>query len=81
MRTIHVCCFSSGLDDLKRKEQADDEVVLGVLRVKRRFSVFEATANQTIARTMDRLCKTRLTTKTEGFPWTKVVAIDGEALE
>lgn len=69
------------LDDLTRRDQADDDVVLSHLRLYRRFSVFEVTASPTIARTIDRLERTgRLTTERQGFPWTAVVAIDGEAL-
>lgn len=77
----HVCSFSVGLDDLSRKAQADHAVVLNLLRLKGRFSVFEASANPTIAATMTHLCRHRLTTDNScGYPWTKVVAIDGEPL-
>ena len=75
---IHVCSFSTGLDELTRKEQADDDVVLNILRLNKRFSAFEASATPTIARTMTRLCRTRLTTIDLGYPWTGIVKIDGE---
>jgi hypothetical protein len=55
------CSFSSGLDDLPRKQQSDVAAVLRVLKEARRFSVFEATANQTIATMMTRLCNKGLT--------------------
>lgn len=56
MSSIHICCFSSGLDDMKRKDQNDVVKVLRVLAQCGRYSVFEATANQTIAVMMDRIC-------------------------
>lgn len=52
---IHLCSFGAGLDEMKRKDQADPLKVLRVLAKSGRYSVFEATDNQTIARTMDRL--------------------------
>lgn len=70
---IHVCCFTTELDDMRRKDQGDDIKVLAALKVSGRFSVFEATANQTVARTIERLQKRGLMETTpEGFPWTKV---------
>lgn len=54
MRVI-VCNFSTDLDDMKRKDQADPVKVLRVLQRTGRYSVFEATANMTIARMMTRL--------------------------
>ena len=77
-RPIHICSFSAGIDDLTRKEQRNNEAVVAVLREAGRFSVFEASANEDIARTMTRLCARRLTTDNScGYPWTTVVAIDG----
>lgn len=55
MSRIFICSFSSGLDDLPRKQQGDVVAVLRALKASGRFSVFEATANQTIARMMTRL--------------------------
>lgn len=87
MSAIFLCSFTSGLDDLTRKQQRDPVSVLRVLKDTGRFSVFEATANQTIAVMMDRLmhkgCSVvrngvrtdygRLIEKTDGdFPWTNV---------
>ena len=40
-----VCTFSSGLDDLTRKQQGDVATVLRVLKSAGRFSAFEASAN------------------------------------
>ena len=56
MTRIIVCSFSSGLDDMPRKQQADVVAVLSSLKRSGRFSVFEATANDTIARMMTRIC-------------------------
>ena len=59
---IHIDRFSAGLDDLTRKQQADHIAVLRVLEKTGRYSIFEATENQTIAKTMDRLlCKSCIT--------------------
>lgn len=89
---IFICDFSAGLDGMKRKDQSDAAKVLQVLEKTGRFSVFEATANPTIARTMTRLCtkgavvirdghrteygKLIETDNTCGYPWTKVKLTD-----
>lgn len=86
MTTIHIDMFSAGLDDLTRKHQADHIEVLRVLARTGRFSLFEASENDTIARTMTRLihkgCTTvdadgkktahglLLKTTGGGYPWT-----------
>lgn len=83
-----VCSFSGGLEDMKRKDQGDVAKVLRVLKASGRFSVFEATANETIARMMTRLShkgcsivrdgvrtdygKLIETDNTMGFPWAGV---------
>lgn len=84
---IHIDRFSAGLDDLTRKQQADHVAVLRVLQRTGRYSVFEATDNQTIAKTMDRLIsannKGGALVKTLGgdYPWTAVELTDaGRAL-
>lgn len=80
--------FSAGLDDLTRKQQADHIAVLRVLKRTGRFSAFEASENDTIARMMTRLLTKSLTTVEPdgtkhkhgvmlewedcGYPWTKV---------
>lgn len=70
---VFVDTFSVGLYELPRRKQRDTVAVLRVLDREKRFSVFEATANQDIARTMDRIVRDGLiTTDTScGFPWTK----------
>jgi hypothetical protein len=65
--------FTSGLDDLSGKQQGNEGAVLQVLDQCKRFSVFEATATDRIARTMDYVFKAGLVRDTGGsFPWTKV---------
>jgi hypothetical protein len=93
MTSIIVCSFSSGLDDMKRKDQKDVVKVLRMLDQCKRYSVFETTANMDIARMITRLhhkgC-TRvqpdgsrkeygLLLKTIGgaFPWTEIELTDG----
>lgn len=76
MTTTFICCFTSGVDEMKRKDQADPLKVLKALDHFKRFSVFEATANQTIAKTMTRFFHgdlKHLIVKTGGaYPWTNV---------
>ncbi|MDQ0035468.1 hypothetical protein J2W30_003236 [Variovorax boronicumulans] len=90
------CSFSAGLDDLTRKQQADPIAVLRVLKAAGRFSSFEASANDVIARTITRMIHKGLTTIKDGvrtnhgklievddapYPWTNVkLTAAGEAL-
>ena len=84
---FHVDWFSTELDELNRKQKADHIEVLRVLARTGRYSIFEATKNQVIAKTMDHLllrscitivdgAKTEhglLLTRTGGeYPWTEV---------
>lgn len=65
--------FSVGLDDLTRKEQGDIVKVMRVLERVKCFSVFEATENDTIARTMTKIMHGGYMKNVGGgFPWTKV---------
>lgn len=75
---VFVCDFSSGLDDMPRKDQRDISKVLRVLDQCGRFSVFEATDNQTIATTMTKLCHSNLieTDNSCGYPWTTIKLTD-----
>ena len=88
---VHIDRFSSGLDDLTRKQQADHIAVLKVLARTGRYSIFEATENQVIAKTMDRLLWKECITVTAGvkqkhglllkrtggeYPWTTVELTD-----
>jgi len=47
--------FSIGLEDLSRKDAANDLIVLKLITDKGRFSCFEASDNPTIAATVTRL--------------------------
>lgn len=70
---IFIDNFSSGLDELPRKQQGSAEAVLRVLHQRKRFSVFEVTANDIIARTVTRVIKQRYVRELGGaFPWTNV---------
>lgn len=93
MNRVIVCSFSSGLDDMKRKDQRDVVKVLRILAQCGRFSVFEATANQTIANMMDKILHKGCTLvqpdgskrayglliKSIGgaFPWTEIELTEG----
>lgn len=79
---IRIDSFGVGLDSLPRNQQRDHECVLNILRERKCFSAFEASAFPDIAKTITYLCSHRLTTDTEsvGYPWIKVVAIDGVPL-
>ncbi|WP_429565733.1 hypothetical protein [Paraburkholderia sp. MM6662-R1] len=70
---IFIDRFSAGLDDLKRAEQRDPATVLARLATMKRFSCFEASANQGIARTMDHLIGQKyVECRDLGYPWTGV---------
>jgi hypothetical protein len=74
---IFIDRFSAGLDDLKRAEQRDPRTVLETLARIKRFSVFEASANQSIARTMDKLiAQGYVACRDLGYPWTGVTLTD-----
>jgi len=78
---FHIDKFSVGIDELSLKDQANPEAVIDVLKKHKRFSCFEASANQTIARTMTQLCKKRVVTDdTTVYPWLRIISIDGEIL-
>lgn len=73
--------FSSGLDDLSRKDRRDDEKVLAILRAEGRVSIFEVTASEDISGTITRLQKSgRITIQVEQYPWWKITHIDGKPL-
>lgn len=69
--------FSAGLDELTRRQQKSFTEVLRVLDRTKRFSIFEATDNQVIARTMDCLTEQALIRVTpQGYPWSAVELTD-----
>ena len=71
-QNVHICSFQ-GVDTPTRKTLYED-FRAAVLRAGR-FSVFEATANDTAAAMFTRLCRDPgVVTEPVGFPWTKVRA-------
>jgi hypothetical protein len=71
---MHVCLLTEGLDAMKRKDQRDPKKVLKVLYECKRFSVFEATANPTIAKMMTELVQGGYieVDNSPGYPWSNV---------
>ena len=92
--TAILCSFTDGLEDMRRADQSNPVMVMRILVASGRFSVFEATANDTIARMMTRLYHKTLIYRGKkypgpllkmdhsmGYPWTKVVITEsGKAL-
>lgn len=77
MSTMIVDRFSAGLDDLTRKQQKDHVEVLRALSKMTLYSVFEATENDSIARTMDYIIKAGFIKHTGGaFPWSNFELTD-----
>lgn len=65
--------FTAGLDDMKRADQRDPVAVLRVLEKIKRFSVFEASDNDTIATTMTMLFERGYVKDIGGgYPWTNI---------
>lgn len=75
---VFIDCFDECLHELPRRKQRDAREVALHLAKAGRFSVFEATANQDIARTVTRVLASGwfATDKSCGFPWTKVSLTD-----
>lgn len=71
---IYLCSFTGGIDEMKRADQRDLVRVLRVLdaQPRKRFSVFEASDNMNIARTMTRIVREGYITTDNscGYPWT-----------
>ena len=79
---LQVCVLSVGLDELTHRQARDRVTVLRVLQRHGRFSAFEASANQSIAKTMDALVASRLIeVEPLGYPWSRVALTEvGQAL-
>lgn len=68
----HLCVFTTGIDEMPRKDQSSISKVLGVLAKSTRFSVFEVTANPDIAKTMEDIEEAGyIKRKGGGYPWCK----------
>lgn len=66
-----VCNFSEGLDEMPSKQQGDIRAVLKRLSGMKRFSVFEASANMKLARTMTKIFASGYVEDAGGeYPWT-----------
>lgn len=77
MDGVFIDRFSAGLDDLTRKQQADMQIVLRTLERTKRFSAFEASDNDTIARTVTDIFRLGYVKDTGGgYPWTNVELTD-----
>lgn len=77
--------FSAGLDDMPRRKQRSTYHVLDFLSRIEQYSIFEATENEIIAETMDRLIRMGLIEcdNSCGYPWiaVKVTAKGSEYLK
>lgn len=74
--SVRICQFSVGIDELSRRKQRSDVEVLKVLAEHKRFSVFEATANQIIASTMTRMQGKYFKVVGGAYPWCKIELTD-----
>ncbi len=76
-RRIFVDSFVTALDDMPRADQKYARKVLTVLQGLKRYSIFEATANNGIAKTMDLLLERGLIERTGGlYPWCEFVVTE-----
>lgn len=77
---VHICSFSA-LDDIPKRKHRDRRVVLAALKKAGRFSGFEVTETQALARSVTALQDEGLIVTTPlQFPWSKVeVTAKGEA--
>lgn len=78
-QALFLCSFTTGLEDIPRKQARDPLVVLARLQSNPRFSVFEATSNQIIATTLTNLKRDGLITypiPQAGYPWCRVALTD-----
>lgn len=75
--SVHICVSSIGLDELKPKQARDRKLVLKILAEKKRFSTFDAIANQDIANTITFLGQKKFFKTVGGhFPWINIEITD-----
>lgn len=69
---MHICVFSSGLEDLSSRRQRDPIAVLAALAANPRFSVFEV--NNALAKQLDKLAADELIdyNPKDTYPWCDV---------
>lgn len=76
-RRTFICSFSSGLDDMKRSDQKDMRAVLRVLDKWKRYSCFDASANDAIAKTVTDIYRLGFVKDVGGaYPWSEVELTD-----
>jgi hypothetical protein len=70
---VHICTFSASVGEMKKGDQRYADKVLAVLAKEGRFSVFEATENDVIAKTMTWLLEQGYieVDNSMGFPWSE----------
>lgn len=69
--------FSAGLDELSKSDQGSTVAVMKALSKMKRFSCFEASDNQRIAKTMDGIIKRELIECSVGtYPWTYFIVTE-----
>lgn len=70
--------FGGNLGDIKYKEAGDLRKVLDCLKSSPRFSIFDATANMRIAKTMSAAVKLGYIEidNSEGYPWSNALITD-----
>jgi hypothetical protein len=76
---VHLCSFTTGLDELPAKSQRDESAVLRHLSGVKRVSVFEVTATPSLANTFQYLCDAALILtdgETHEYPWIGVCLTD-----
>jgi hypothetical protein len=73
---VHVCTFTL-LDELPSKRRGDVRAVLAALAEAKRFSVFEATSDGRLARSLEKVHDAGwIRYVPMGFPWTGVELTD-----
>jgi len=82
MSTHVVVCSFTTLESIPARKRGNDRTVLAVLKEVGRFSVFDATGDIRLSRTLDRLGRNGMIRMTsEPFPWIRAEITEaGEAL-
>ena len=77
MDTFHICVTSIDLDELPLRGQKSSWSVGRMLADHGRFSVFDATSTEALARTMGRIWLSGwFVFEPQGYPWIKVTITD-----
>ena len=72
--TVFLDSFSGAIEDMKKKDQSDPVKVLSVLSKHPRFSIYDATGNLVIAKTLTELYLTGLIVDApkREYPWFEI---------